>query len=322
MIDCLEVETSKNKIENIKPVKRTKTLTACNVQSKTKRKQSSEKTSPIANESKVFAIYEKRKMIEPLRIELLSRGWAEKMIEDSSTLANFVWLSRSNGVVVEGSPMVNRLKLEPLKNFCYKDILTDFGRTAMANEQIPMPRTFKLFSNEKTEFIENYRLTAYSSFIRFLYVTGAKTFSESGTINLRWVNFAIEKLDAAIISVNNKRSQTKVSEESNDKIRNIDNNEFERFKKIYQSVVKFNSKIIANVAERKEILHRCNTIYKKCRKTWKDFEKDGFYNIWLLKPARRSLGIGIRLFDEDIDILSYAKENENMKYLVQKYVGE
>lgn len=255
-------------------------------------------------------------MIEPLRKELLKRGWTERFIEDSSKIPEFVWLSRSNTTVIEGSPSVNRLKLNPLKQFCYKDILIDYGREVKSNPnkrtKLSMPRTFKLFANEKNEFMEDYRLTAYSSFIRFIKATGSKAFSETGKVNSNWINFAIDKLEVAIVSDYSKPSEIKADTE----------HEFSKFKKIYQSVVKYNSKIKANSKDTKTLLQQCNAIYEKCTKAWKDFDKDGFYNLWLLKPARRSLGIGIKLFDDDVDIFCYAKDNEKMKYLAQKYVGE
>ncbi len=326
------METKKIKLENCRPENRKTKVTQSDVS--LKKKNGNKVTVKLSNEksiktqasgSKIFSIYEKRKMIEPLRNELLARGWSEKILEDSSpSLPKFVWLARSNNVVIDGSPIVNRLTMEPLRNFCYKDVLIDYGREAMSNKKIVlnMPRTYKLFSNERKEFIENYRLTAYSSFIRYLHATGHKTFSEEGTINSTWIDFAIEKLESKIATDDKKKSESKIGSLELKAAQRNDDHEFEKFKKVYQSVVKYKSKINATGTDTKKLLHECNVIYRKCKKTWKDFEKDGFYNLWLLKPARRSLGIGIKLFDEDFDILSYAKDNANMKYLVQKYVGE
>lgn len=261
-------------------------------------------------------------MIEPLREALLERGWTEQVDEDSPILPKLFWLSRSNGVVIEGSPIVSRLRLVARKNFCFKDVLVDYDRSQPnhgKNVDLNMPRTFKLFSGERNEFVEDYRLTAYASFVRYLHATGTKTFSDTGKISTKWISYAIEKLEAAIAS-RNKDMETNVDAVKLSKAK-IDK-EFEKFKKIYQSVVKFKSKIDARSANKKQLLDQCSVIYSKCVKVWKDFETDGFYNLWLLKPARGSLGNGIKLFDEEIDIFSYAKDNERMKYLVQKYIGK
>lgn len=263
-------------------------------------------------------------MIEPLRKELIKRGWTEKVIEDSLEIPNLIWLSRSNAVVIEGSPLVNRLSQIPLKNFCYKDILIDYGRRVKCNPskktKLNMPRTFKLFADEKNEFMEDYRLTAYSSLIRFVKATGSKAFSDTGKINSSWINFAIEKLELALVSDKSDRPDIK-GESYMEKLWKNEN-VFSKFKKVYQSVVKYHSKIKANSTAKTTLLHQCDVIYAKCASVWKDFEKDGFYNLWLLKPARRSLGIGIKLLDDDDDIFSYAKDYGEMKYLAQKYIGE
>lgn len=307
------LETKKIQIESDRSEKRKKTKAANDASlmrstetAKQQKVKSSNKNSK--NEAKMFTIYEKRKMIEPLRKELLMRGWTEKLVEDETTkLPQFVWLSRSNGIAIEGSPIVNRLKQEPIKNFCYKDILINYSREVNKKAELNMPRTFKLFANERNEFMEDYRLTAYSSFIRFLKETGSEAFSEAGKIKPIWIHFAIEKLEASIVSGDYKQSEDK---------------EFDKFKNRYQSVVRFKSKIKANRATTKSLLQQCANIYEKCKGAWPDFSKDGFYNLWLLKPARRSLGFGIKLFDDDDDILSYADANAHMMYLVQKYVGE
>lgn len=301
------MEAKSIEIVNDRPKKREKSASKIKSSKLSKQKTNNSK----ADKSKTFIIYEKRKMIEPLRKELLRRGWTEKAIEDSKTLPTFVWLSRSNSTVVLGTPLVNRLKLNPSKQFCYKDILINYGREDK-NAELSMPRTFKLFANEKNEFIEDYRLTAYSNFIRFVEATGSTAFCETGKVNSNWIKVAIEKLEVAIVSDNYKSSE--INSESD--------NDFHKFKKVYQSVVKNNSKIKANRNATKSLLQQCNVIYEKCTKVWKDFDKDGFYNLWLLKPARRSLGTGIQLFDDDVDILRFAKDNEKMKYLAQKYVGQ
>lgn len=288
------------------------------------------------DETKIFVIYEKRKMIDPLRKELINRGWTEIIINPPSKeltnqgktrnniqklplIPEFIWLSRSNAVAIEGSPIVNRLKQKPTKNFCFKDILVNYGREVESDGEsgnliLNLPRTFKLFENEKCDFLEDYHRTAYSSFLRFLHTTGSKAFSPSGKINSKWIDYAIEKLEAAIASHNCKESTVEKEQ--------INDNEFNQFKKIYQSVVKFNSKIKACRKRSEIFLRNCEVIYNKCKAVWSYFENDGFYNLWLLKPARRSLGIGIKLFDDDIDIFSYVQDNKEMKYLVQKYVGE
>lgn len=285
------------------------------------------------DESKVFAIYEKRKMIDPLRRELMKRGWTEKIInlplskeltnqgtigekiEKSLLIPTFVWLSRSNAVVIEGSPIVNRLKQMPSKNFCFKDILVNYGREVKnGNLVLNLPRTFKLFENEKDNFLEDYRRTAYSSFIRYLHATGSKAFSPTGKINSKWIDYAIEKLETEIASLSSEAPSTEKHQ--------INVAEFDQFKKTYQSVVKFDSKIKACRKGTNICLRNCKVVYDKCEAVWSYFENDGFYNLWLLKPARRSLGIGIKLFDDDTDIFSYVQDNKEMKYLVQKYVGE
>lgn len=323
------MEAKKIAIESSKPVKGKKNETNSSDVS-LKRKNIKETKAKSSNnsktsQSKLFAIYEKRKMIEPLRKELLMRGWTEKLIADTMEMPKFVWLARSNSAVVtEGSSIVNRLKQKPLKNFCYKDILINYGRELKSENnkarKLNMPRTFKLFAGETNEFIDDYRLTAYSSFIRFLHSTGSTVFSETGRISSKWIEFAIEKLEAAMVSNTSQKSET--NSDSTLAKEEKRGNKFSKFKKIYQSVVKYNSKIKANAAAGKNLLQQCKVIYGKCKEAWKDFDRDGFYNLWLLKPARRSLGIGIKLFDDDIDILSYARDNDGMKYLVQKYVGE
>lgn len=244
-------------------------------------------------------------MIEPLRKELKRRGWTE----NPSEIPNLIWLSRSKPVVIEGSPFVNSLIQPPLNNFCYKDILIDYGRKINNRNhdlepKLNLPRTFKLFTNERNDFIENYCLTAYSSFIRFVRATGSEAFSVTGKINSNWINFAIEKLDDLRQSKHQKNYRG-----------------FSKFSQIYRCVVKRNAKITANSQAAEDLLQQCHVAYEKCKKVWKDLDKDGFHNLWLLKPARRSLGIGIEFFD-DKNIFNDDKDYGKMKYLAQKYVGE
>lgn len=326
VISCFKVDAKKITIETERPTKSERKETQSNtpLKRKTTEKTEAKSSNSTTNDSNKFAIYEKRKMIEPIRKELLKRGWTEISVEDSLELPKFVWLSRSNAVVIKGSPIVNRLKQKPFKNFCFKDILVNYGRDNSGQNskrnRLDMPRTFKLFENERNEFMNDYRLTAYSSFVRFLHATGSKAFSETGRINSNWIKVAIEKLEVAIASSNQKQSKASVESVTDKQQKSC--NEFVKFKKIYQSVVKYNSKIKGTSTETKHLLQQCDVIYGKCQEKWKDFHKDGFYNLWLLKPARRSLGVGIKLFDDDLDILSYARDNEEMKYLAQKYVGE
>lgn len=286
--------------------------------SKTNEKETQNNGKPSeANKTKVFAIYEPRKMIEPLRKELISRGWVEKSIEDHSQTPSFIWLGRTNQGKVDGC-LTNRLWLDASKNFCYKDVLVNYAREVnLSNDKrkLNIPRTYKLFENEKNEFKKDYHLTAYSSLIRFVNSRGSTLFSRTGKINAKWIDYAINNLQAAINCHN--FSKADVNDEQ------LDENDFYRFKQIYQSVVKYESKIKIGVeGSTKQYLSKCKRICEKSEKIWPNFARDGFYNLWLLKPARRSLGFGIKILDDDVDVFYYIKGNEAMKYLVQKYIGK
>lgn len=295
----------------------------------------------LIDKNKVFAIYENRKMIEPLRKELKNRGWTEKIVKDirklstipgterimktSLLIPTFIWLSRYNGLDIEGSPMISRLTQKSFKNFCFKDILVNYDRENKSNidddeSVLNVPRTFKLFENEKESFLEDYRMTAYSSFIRFLHTTGSAAFSPTGKITSKWIDHAIENLETAIaVCIDDQPPDENVKPTMEKKP--INHTDFRKFKICYQSVVKCKSKIKASREAVENFLKKCRRIYDKCKEVWSYFENDGFYNLWLLKPARRSLGIGIKLFDDDNDILVHVFYNKEMKYLVQKYIG-
>jgi len=53
-----------------------------------------------------------------------------------------------------------------------------------------------------------------------------------------------------------------------------------------------------------------------------DYRWDGSRNLWILKPGYQSRGIGIVIRSSLDEILQWTSNNQNKKYIVQKYIGE
>lgn len=77
--------------------------------------------------------------------------------------------------------------------------------------------------------------------------------------------------------------------------------------------------VAAELARRQQ---EWKTLLQTCRKTWPTMDTDGFMNIWIMKPAGHSCGVGVTVMQDNLRIVETASKNKRMRYLVQKYLGK
>jgi hypothetical protein len=306
-------------------------------------------------ERKIFTVIGSGSHYEVLRFLLKSRGWIEKVVDNSAKKvqrklnkndsiasmmvqqcpSNFVWLPRAYDgekfIISCRHALCNRIVRSPTWDFTRKDGLKNCCDNSHWHcidgiSELKSPRTFLL--NEylgRIEFCDEFKFTSATSFLAFLNFSKdfSSHFSESGTISSDLIEFALsyiemalnENIDENIDSINNFKQRHKSL-----KLELSFEKHQEQFDLIIKccdgSKFKWNTKV--SIEKLKHRIRRTMaTIY--CR--WPDRIYDGHRNIWILKPCDGSCGKGIELMNNHHKILNHVEKHPECNYIVQKYIG-
>lgn len=95
---------------------------------------------------------------------------------------------------------------------------------------------------------------------------------------------------------------------------------FKDFHEVVRCGAKFQSSLAVGELRRSQA--QWLDLFEQCRRQWPHLDTDGFMNVWIMKPARRSRGIGVTVMSDNLRIVEVAHRSKGMRYIVQKYLGE
>lgn len=188
------------------------------------------------------------------------------------------------------------------------------------------PRCYNVFNPDELEdFIDDFRLTACISLIRFVIDTfnnkGASALlSPEGTIPVTSLQFAIKRCREY---VNFSDHQDVDSCEDRGKIWDHD---WDVFLAHHYYLTHENGKIAESQTSKPldVYLSMAAKVLQDLEPFWPQFNIDGHLNIWIVKPANRCRGKGILLMNNIKKIISLVNPSTITKtrFVVQKYMGE
>ncbi|XP_017834829.1 tubulin glycylase 3B [Drosophila busckii] len=305
---------------------------------------------------RIFTVYGN---YHTVRRALMRRGWLEKlpatrlaklqtMSEDSlleharrgndyeavviSKMINnfpsfFIWQGKGQrDMFAEVKPFRNRVRRSQ-----FLDFSTKVGLVGCAEQErwfredgvcgMSYPRFYRLGANsteERAAFIEDYHHTQARSLLRYLkeHRPGNMIDPENGVILNSTLDFAMNKVKNMIrhaehYSLDDARIKMPTPTEM------IENQSFmTQSAKVLQQNAKFRTseKLMA------EYSRLAAQYLDKIESLRPDYRWDGCRNLWILKPGYQSRGIGIVIRSTLDDILQWTSNNQNRKYIVQKYI--
>lgn len=183
------------------------------------------------------------------------------------------------------------------------------------------PRFYRLRnSDERTEFIDEFRKTQCRNLIRFVIensVNPAEIVDEDeGSILpssvLRYAMNCIKRQlsDWEHNTLDDDDGQT-----------DFDQNEWKQFLTSSNNIIHGKGKLKSTVKELNDFVAIAKGYLEKIEEKCPEYKWDGVRNLWILKPGYQCRGIGIIVRNALDDILQYSSNNANRKYIVQKYVG-
>jgi hypothetical protein len=183
-------------------------------------KQLQDKVKKAKSEKKIFILTSK---YEAIRYGLLMRDWLERVTDDQINLVspgterfkialllknapfNLVWQPRTRPVKpVDGTfPFMNSIWRQPLYDFTRKDglnnLANDFHFNYVDNLTKLQYQRSHIISDKiiKEEFFEDFRRTAFTSFILFLndHEDIKLLFSNTGDVNMQIIEFSLQKVE-------------------------------------------------------------------------------------------------------------------------------
>lgn len=72
----------------------------------------------------------------------------------------------------------------------------------------------------------------------------------------------------------------------------------------------------------KELMDTCSELLFSIKQLLPNVANDGYKNIWIMKPAAQSRGIGITVMDNNLAMVELANRYKLNRYVVQKYLGK
>ncbi|XP_030555919.1 tubulin glycylase 3B [Drosophila novamexicana] len=305
---------------------------------------------------RIFTVYGN---YHTVRRALVRRGWLEKlpanrhaklqaMSEDSlleharrgndyeavviSKMINnfpsfFIWQSKAQrDLFPEVKPYRNRVRRSQLLDFS-----TKVGLVGCAEQErwfredgvcgMSYPRFYRLGANsmeERAAFIEDFHQTQARSLLRYLkeHRPADMIDPEHGAVLSITIDFALNKVKNMIrqkehYSLDDARIKLPTPTEM------IENQSFMvQSTKVLHTHAKFkvNEKVMAEYARlAAQYLDQIESLRQ-------DYCWDGCRNLWILKPGYQSRGIGIVIRSSLDEILQWTSNNQNRKYIVQKYI--
>ncbi|XP_017041414.1 tubulin glycylase 3B [Drosophila ficusphila] len=304
---------------------------------------------------RIFTVYGN---YHTVRRALMRRGWLEKlpasrhaklqsMSEDSlleharrgndyetvviSKMINhfpafFIWQGKGQrDLCAEVRPFRNRVRRSQ-----FLDFSTKVGLVGCAEQErwyredgvcgMSYPRFYRLGGNnleERMAFIEDYQQTQARSLLRYVKEhTPSELISDSGSISSTILDFALAKVKKMIRNAEHySLDDARVKPPTPAEI--VENQTF-----MVQStdLLKSNAKFRVSERMMTEYARLAALYLDQIESLRPDYRWDGSRNLWILKPGYQSRGIGIVIRSSLDDILQWTSNNQNKKYIVQKYI--
>ncbi|KAK9888858.1 hypothetical protein WA026_001079 [Henosepilachna vigintioctopunctata] len=191
-----------------------------------------------------------------------------------------------------------------------------FNFPGLAN--IKHPRTYVLTRDGETnDFIKDFRHTAAISLLKWVMrsheTNDCKIVSSSGKVPLEVFQFAVNECCKLIIEANN--------EDIDQPLKQASDHEWNQFLEYYYKILHIGNHFkLTNLETEETIIDKSAFLLKKLSPHYPHIRMDGTMNIWILKPAVGSQGKGIHICRTLQYILKTVKNNNNIKYIAQKYI--
>ncbi|KAH8279934.1 hypothetical protein KR054_011332, partial [Drosophila jambulina] len=240
--------------------------------------------------------------------------------------AFFIWQSKAQrDLCAEVRPFRNRVRRSQ-----FLDFSTKVGLVGCAEQErwyredgvcgMSYPRFYRLGGNsleERMAFIEDYQQTQARSLLRYVKEhTPAELISETGTVLSTTLDFALGKVKKMVrYAEHHSLDDARIKPATPAEI--VENQTF-----MIQSaeVLKSNAKFKLSEKVMTEYARLAKLYLDQIESLRPDYRWDGSRNLWILKPGYQSRGIGIVIRSSLDDILQWTSNNQNKKYIVQKYI--
>lgn len=185
------------------------------------------------------------------------------------------------------------------------------------------PRSYNAWNpDDLAEFIDDYRLTACMSLLRFLIQRHKNNetqciYSENGQIPLTSIQFALKQCKTYIRCCQHLDIDSEADR--------IWNHEWENFIMHFQMATQEHQlfKMPDNELEWSLLIEDCKRCLADISMHWPQSSLDGELNIWIVKPSNRCRGRGIVLMNDIKKIIAHVNPPvlNKGRYVVQKYIG-
>ncbi|KAG5681701.1 hypothetical protein PVAND_011111 [Polypedilum vanderplanki] len=309
-----------------------------------KSKELSEQVKKAKQEKKIFMVIGGYELI---KTSLLLRGWLEKIPEDrmpyigtqaeKMSIAlllknchfNFIWQPRLRPIKINENmkPYVNSVIRNGALNFTNKDGIVHCMNNFHWNyieglTDLNIQRTHILSDrSSKEEFFEDYRRTAFTSFILYLdsFNDISHLFYPNGDISCDCIKFAIQKIELLLKMANHEDIDTTNIFDICAKYPKDQKKTLTETKLIVSGVKKFRAIDEDAMLKLAADIHACA---EKILKQWPYTKYDGFRNIWIFKPVGSSSGYGIQVTNKENEMkeITIGKNGATVRYVAQKYI--
>lgn len=185
------------------------------------------------------------------------------------------------------------------------------------------PRSYNVFcQDDLQEFIDDYRLTACMSMLRFLVDRHENkdsdcVYTENGQIPITSIQFALKQSKAYVRSC--------LHLDIDEDVERVWNHEWELYLMHYQMLTQdhLTFQMPDDGTQWNFLMEDCKRCLKEISAHWPQSNLDGMFNIWIVKPSNRCRGRGILLMSDIKKIIAHvspAVVNKG-RYVVQKYIG-
>lgn len=186
------------------------------------------------------------------------------------------------------------------------------------------PRSYNAWNpDDLAEFIDDYRLTACMSMLRFLVQHSERNdlecvYNESGQIPLTSIQFALKQCKSYVRCC----QHLDIDEDAE----RIWNHEWENFIMHFQMLTQehLTFKMPDDQQQWTILIEECKRCLADIAVHWPQSNLDGELNIWIVKPSNRCRGRGILLMNDIKKIIAHVNPPvlNKGRYVVQKYIGK
>ncbi|XP_053960124.1 tubulin glycylase 3B [Anastrepha ludens] len=183
------------------------------------------------------------------------------------------------------------------------------------------PRFYRLGGSmeERIAFIEDFRQTQCRSLLKFIMENKERLAelvdSEEGTIPISVVHFAVTNFKKHFDEFEHRTLDDKDVTNAE-----RENAEWQTFIMQSNEVIRNNAKIKATASLLEDVSKLSRIYLFKMEERRPDYKWDGCRNLWILKPGYQCRGLGIIIRSSIEEILQWAINNPQRRYIAQKYL--